>query len=78
MPAVPIAVSKLSVQEKLSFVNVMRDVHNLFSATFFTHLIFKKNQNFKKTHKTVGIYREKFCLNGFIVLKIFSHVLGPL
>ena len=55
MPAVPIAVSKLSVQEKFSFVNVMRDVHNLFWVTFFTHLILKKNQNFKKTHKTVGI-----------------------
>jgi len=38
VPAEPIAVSKLSVQEKLSFVNVMRDVHNLFWPTFFTRL----------------------------------------
>ena len=51
MPAVPIAVSKLSVQEKFSFVNVMRDVHNLFWATFFTHLILKKIKILRKPTK---------------------------
>lgn len=77
MRAVPIAVSKLSVQEKLSFVNVMRDVHNLFWATFFTRLILKKFKILRKPTK-LWVFAGKSFLYGFIVLKIFSNVLGPL